>query len=57
MGVPAEDMASEGLVVRHARRLITERLNELYDDDDSASALDHNLQVLQARSLPSEDWS
>lgn len=48
--------AVKEFVFRHSRQRITERLNEVYDGDDSASALDDNLQSLQIRSLPSEDW-
>ena len=35
---------------------ITERLNEVYGGDDSASLLDDKLQALQFHSLPNEDW-
>ena len=43
-------------VYRHFRRRVTERLNEVYGADGSDSALDEELQALQVRSLPTEDW-
>ena len=49
--------AVKEFVVRHSSQRVTEKLNELYDEDASTSVLDHNLKLLQARSLPSEDWS
>ena len=48
--------AVKEFVFRHSRQRITERLNEVYNGDDSVSALDDTLQALQVRSLPSEDW-
>ena len=49
--------AVKEFVHRHSRQRISERLNEVYGDNDSSSALDENMQVLQARSLSEEDWS
>ncbi len=49
--------AVKEFVVRHSSQRVTEKLNELYDEAASSSVLDHNLKLLQARSLPSEDWS
>ena len=49
--------AVKEFVARHSSQRVTEKLNELYDEDASTSVLDHNLKLLQARSLPSEDWS
>ena len=49
--------AVKEFVYRYSRQRISERLNEVYGDDDSASTLDENMQALQARSLPGEDWS
>ena len=48
--------AVKEFVSRHASQRITERLNEVYGSDDPASLLDENLQALQFRSLPDEDW-
>lgn len=48
--------AVKEFVSRHSSQRITERLNEVYGSDDPASLLDDNLQALQIRSLPDEDW-
>ena len=49
--------AVKEFVHRHSRQRITERLNEVYGGDGSASKLDDALQSLQVRSLPDDDWS
>lgn len=48
--------AIQAFVSRHLRRRVTERLNEVYGADDSDSAHDEELNALQVRSLPTEDW-
>ena len=42
-------------VARHADDRVTERLNAVYGDDPSISALDKRLEALQFLSLPVED--
>ena len=41
----------------HSGQWITERLNDVYDGDDSASALDEDLLALQVRSLLGGEWT
>lgn len=40
---------------RHADERVTERLNAVYGENPSISALDERLEVLQFLSLPAED--
>ena len=47
--------AVKEFVDRHSSRRITERLNEVYGNDDAASLLDDQLQALQFRTLSGED--
>ena len=42
-------------VERHADERVTERLNAVYGEDPSISALDDQLDALQFLSLPAED--
>ena len=42
-------------VARHAGDQLTERLNAVYGEDPSISALDKRLEALQFLSLPAED--
>lgn len=42
-------------VARHAGDQVTERLNAVYGEDPSISALDKRLEALQFLSLPDED--
>ena len=42
-------------VERHADERVTERLNAVYGEDPSISALDDRLEALQLLSLPAED--
>lgn len=42
-------------VARHAGAQLTERLNAVYGEDPSISALDKRLEALQFLSLPAED--
>lgn len=42
-------------VERHADERVTERLNAVYGEDPSTSALDDRLEALQFLSLPAED--
>ena len=42
-------------VERHADERVTERLNAVYGEDPSISALDDQLEALQFLSLPAED--
>ncbi len=43
--------------IEHYRREnVTEKLNEVYADNESASELDRGLEALQALSLEKEDW-
>jgi hypothetical protein len=43
-------------VARHAEDRVTEKLNELYEDEDNTSSLDEALQWMQAVSIPDETW-
>ena len=47
--------AVEEFVSRHSDERITERLDVVYGDDESASALDANIERLQFLSLPPDD--
>lgn len=47
--------AVEEFVSRHSDERITERLDAVYGDDESASALDANIERLQFLSLPPDD--
>ena len=38
------------------RAVVTERLDAVYADGESASGLDDSLAALQSLSLPAEDW-
>ena len=42
-------------VTRHAGEQVTERLNAVYGEDISTSALDERIEALQFLSLPPED--
>lgn len=58
MGISRSELytkAVEEFVSRHSDERITEKLNAVYGDDDSASALDRNLERLQFLSLPPDD--
>jgi metal-responsive CopG/Arc/MetJ family transcriptional regulator len=43
-------------VARYCREAVTEKLNQVYADDESVSRLDERLQSLQMVSLEKEDW-
>ncbi len=43
-------------VAAHQREGVTERLDAVYGDDETASTLDTTLAALQSLSLPAEDW-
>ena len=43
-------------VERHQRATITQKLNELYSDDESVSELDARWLALQTESLSKEEW-
>ena len=47
--------AVEEFVSHHSDERITERLDAVYGDDESASALDANIERLQFLSLPPDD--
>ncbi|MCY3827633.1 MAG: hypothetical protein OXF89_00695 [Rhodospirillaceae bacterium] len=47
--------AVEEFVSRHSDERITERLNAVYGDDESASALDPHIERAQILSLPPDD--
>ena len=48
--------AVRGFIERYWSVDVTERLDEVYGEDDSLSRLDERLQTLQAYSLGREDW-
>lgn len=41
---------------RFRREGLTEKLNQVYEDDEAASELDARLQALQTSSLEKESW-
>ena len=41
---------------RHKSRGVTERLNQVYSEDEQDSEIDPILKTLQIQSLPREDW-
>ena len=41
---------------RSRREGVTEKLNQVYEEDEAASELDERLQVLQLSSLEKEPW-
>ena len=43
-------------VERYRRDSVTDKLNAVYADDDSASMLDSQLEILQGHTLEKEDW-
>ena len=47
--------AVEEFVSRHAGKHVTERLDTVYGEAESASALDGKLEALQFLSLPADD--
>ncbi len=59
LGVSRSELYAKAVldfVERHRREDITERLNEVYAENEPISELDHHLMVLQARSLKREKW-
>ena len=47
--------AVDEFVARHSGEQVTDRLNAVYEDDKSASALDAGLEALQSHSLNAAD--
>ncbi len=43
-------------IERYRRDSVTDKLNAVYADDDSASRLDSQLEFLQGHTLEKEDW-
>ncbi|HEX8682718.1 MAG TPA: hypothetical protein VF707_10425 [Ardenticatenaceae bacterium] len=57
LGISRSELYSTALaayVEEHHEEYVTERLNQLYSEEDSS--LDPVMQQLQARSLPHEEW-
>lgn len=59
LGVSRSELYAKAVrdfVERYRCEGITQKLNEVYADDDASSELDHHLLALQARSLKKEKW-
>jgi metal-responsive CopG/Arc/MetJ family transcriptional regulator len=48
--------AVKEFIEHHRSENVTEKLNKVYAEDESASKLDRRLEALQTRSLEKEDW-
>lgn len=59
LGVSRSELYSNAVkefIERHRRENVTDKLNEVYFENESASELDVGLKALQAKSLPREEW-
>ncbi len=59
LGVSRSQLYSNAVkefIERHRRENVTDKLNEVYFENESASELDAALKALQAKSLPREEW-
>lgn len=59
LGVSRSELYSNAVrefIERYRRENVTDKLNEIYAENDSASELDAGLKALQAKSLLREEW-
>jgi len=59
LGVSRSELYAKAIrdfIEHHRRENLTEKLNEIYSTDESASGLDPHLMSLQTLSLKREEW-
>lgn len=59
LGVSRSELYTKAVldfVERYRRESLTEKLNEVYSDNESISELDPNLTAMQTQSLKRDEW-